>query len=103
MKKILSLLISIALMLTLCSCEPVEEIGRTPIDCRYTAAYTEVVTDYKHEYSWWKGDFVLVPDTHTKLHPEKYEILYSITYDDGSSREVWKEVDRSTYVSFKGE
>ncbi|MBQ9975851.1 MAG: hypothetical protein IJP16_05010 [Clostridia bacterium] len=107
MKKTLSFVMFIIfctiLLMLLCSCKLPEEVERTAIDCRYTEAHTEVVTDYKHKYSWYHGDFMLVPDTHTEYRPEKYEILYLVKYDDGSSREEWKQVDRNTYLSFGGD
>ena len=103
MKKILVILLIMVLALGLCSCyEEAVEVERTAIDCRYTAARSEVVTSYKHKYSWWQEKFVLVPDVHTKSYPEKYEILYLISYDNGDTRELWLEVSQSEYLAFKG-
>ena len=39
----------------------------------------EVETDYKHVYSFWKGDFVLQPDVHQ---------VYYLVYTDGSYEKV---------------
>lgn len=102
MKRVVSLIFCIVLVVSLCSCGFPEEVERTAIDCRYTEAHTELVTEYKHVFSLWKGDFVLVPDTHTKFFPDKYELLYIVKYDDGTSCEKWEEVSQNEYISFKG-
>lgn len=102
MKRIISFIFCAIIVISLCSCGFPKEIERTAIDCRYTEAHTELVTEYEHVFSWWTGDFVLVPNTHTKVCPEKYELLYVIKYDDGTSYEKWAEVSRSEYVAFKG-
>lgn len=100
MKKVI--LPIILMVVTLCSCVAVEVSEKKPIDFRYTEARTEIVTDYKHKYSWLQGDFILVPDTHTETIPEKYEVLYLTTYSNGVSREEWEEIDRNTYISLNG-
>ena len=102
MKKIMLLMVILVLSICFVGCESKTAVSSKAIDCRYTEAYTEIVTEYEHKYSWIKGDFVLVPNTHSEHRPAKYEILYLISYDDGTTDEQWKEVDKATYMSFKG-
>ena len=102
MRRIISFILCMIIVVSLCSCALPQEIKRTAIDCRYTEQHTELVTEYEHVFSWWKGDFVLVPNTHTKVVPDKYELLYMIEYDDGTSCEKWEEVSQSEYIAFKG-
>ena len=58
---------------------------------------TEVETEYKYTYDVWKGDFVLVPYVQTVHHDAEYEILYRITYDDGSTTTRWEYVGEVEY------
>ncbi len=103
MKKIIAILTVLCLLVALCGCIEVrEETGRKAIDCRYTESYNDVVTDYQHKYSFLKGGFVLMPNVHTVTRPEKYEVLYQISYNNGTTEERWETVDKETYVSFKG-
>lgn len=102
MKKMIKNLMILSLMVVLCACGSLtkSEVKKTAIDSRYKAAYTEVVTDYQHKYSWYHGDFKLVPNVHSVTHPESYEILYLIEYDDGTTEEQWREVEYPTYSAF---
>jgi hypothetical protein len=101
MKKIICILLVAIISLFVSGCNIKTETGRKAMDCRYTAPYSEVVTDYQHKYSVLKGEFVLVPNIHTVTRPARYEILYLVSYDDGTTAEQWKEVDEATYISFK--
>lgn len=106
MKKVIRLifvgLIILSTMIILCACGSLTKsvVKKTAIDSRYKAAYTEVVTDYQHKYSWYHGDFKLVPNVHSVTHPESYEILYLIEYDDGTTCEQWQAVEHSIYSAF---
>ena len=103
MKKTISIITIIILFAIIAGCGTVKtEVARKVVDCRYTPPRSEVTTTYEHKYSWYKGDFILVPNVHTVHKPEKYEFLYSISYDDGSTAEVWQEVEKSEYMSFMG-
>lgn len=44
---------------------------------------------------WATGKFVLIPNIHTETFPEKYEIYYRITYDNGKIARIWEEVSKS--------
>ena len=101
MKKIISLIIAAIFLITLAACEKKVEASRDVIDYRYTPAHEEVVTEYEYKYDGWKGEFRLMPNTHTKKYNESYELLYKITYTDGSSKEEWQEVTEKEYSEFK--
>jgi len=101
MKKIISLIIAAIFLIALVACEKKIEVSRDVIDCRYTPAHEEVVTEYEYKYDGWKGEYRLMPNTHTKKYNEKYELLYKITYDDGSSEKNWQEVTEKEYSEFK--
>ncbi len=102
MKKIIVLIVCLFIALSVISCEGKKEVNKVAIDYRYTPSRTEIVTDYQYAYSWWHGDFKLVPNTHSKTIPEKYEVLYFITYNDGTKAEQWQAVDYTTYTKLKG-
>lgn len=57
----------------------------------------ETVTDYEYKYNFWTGDFVLVPNIHTETVPEKYEVLYFVTYDNGDTSHCWEAVNKAEY------
>jgi len=74
-------------------------------DVQYTPQTQETVTDYEYKYNFWTGDFVLVPNIHTETVPEKYEVLYFITYDNGDTSHWWEAVSKTEYdavVAFLG-
>ena len=103
MKKLIALIAAVLILLALlCGCHG-KEMRSEPIDCRYTAAYNDVETTYDYKYDIVAGDFRLMPDTHTVHHDEQYEILYRITYEDGTTGESWLTVSRQTYQSFEKE
>lgn len=68
------------------------EVSREAIDRRYSAAYDSIETDYQYKYNLFEGAFVLVPEVKTVHHEEVYEVLYRVTYDDGSTRDRWETV-----------
>ena len=93
MKRVIAILISLAMLLTLCGCAKV--IEEYPIDARYTESYKGIDTTYEMK---WNGDtWSEMPNTHTVVFPDKYEIQYRINYSDGSSETKWKEVARDEY------
>lgn len=99
MKRIVAALLIIG---CLAGCEMPTEVDRTPVDARYTAASVEFKTNYHHKYSWLRGEFVLVPDVRQVTVPEKWEIQYRVTYDNGYSCDEWKECSREEYERFVG-
>nr|DAF67531.1 MAG TPA: protein of unknown function DUF4969 [Caudoviricetes sp.] len=81
----------------LSACTPKTEVSREAIDHKYTAAYDSVETVYMHKYDALTGDFNVVPYLNTVHHDAKYEILYRITYDDGSAVTNWECVSKAEY------
>ena len=102
MRRIISFILCMIIVVSLCSCALPQEIKRTAIDCRYTEQHTELDTTYEYVYDFWYGGFKLLPLAYTQVVPDKYELLYMIEYDNGTSCEKWEEVSRSEYVAFKG-
>ena len=80
-----------------------EVVREYPIDSRYTISYTETKTMYTEKYNWHEDKYVLVPETYTVAHPEKYEILYQIEYDNGYECTEWREVTKKQYFDFEKE
>lgn len=92
-------LVLIALAVCLCGCA--EEVTRVPVDCRYTEAWSGVETRTEYEYDIWNGRHVLVPKIETVHHPEKYELLWKITYSDGTTQEHWESCTVKEYEAFR--
>ena len=99
MKRVAAWIMLAAVLLGLTGCA--EEISREEIDKRYVAPYDSVETDYIHRYDVWEGKFVMVPKIHTVHHDAKYQILYRITYDNGSTDERWVDVGEAAYNAFE--
>lgn len=98
MKRMIGALLCLILtVLPLSACTQKTEVSCEAIDRIYTAAYDSVETEYKYTYDVWKGDFVLVPYVQTVHHDAEYEILYRITYDDGSTTTRWEYVGEVEY------
>lgn len=91
MKKIIILL---AIMIfAMCGCAKVVE--EYPIDARYTESYKGIDTTYEME---WNGEtWAKMPNTHSVVFPEKYEIQYRINYDNGTTKTEWRVVARDEY------
>lgn len=93
MKKVILILLTMVTLFVMCGCANVVE--EYPIDARYTESYTGIDTTYEMK---WNGDtWSEMPNTHTKVFPEKYEIQYRINYDNGSTKTEWREVARDEY------
>lgn len=73
------------------------EVSREAVDRRYSAAYDSIETDYQYKYNLFEGEFVLVPEVKTVHHEEVYEVLYRVTYDDGSTRDRWETVGKEEW------
>lgn len=97
MKKLFLFLMIVVLLLTVAGCA--EEVSRKPIDVRFTPAHEGVETNYVHKYSWYVGDFVMVPEIETVHYAEEYSICYEITYDDGSTRQQWQDCTYAEYIA----
>lgn len=99
MKKIISILLIVVLivcsMIVLSGC--LQEVSREVIDHRFTPAHDEVETRYVTKYDFWGNGLRLMPDVHSVHYPDKYELRYRITRDDGSTVTVWEEVSSEKY------
>lgn len=73
------------------------EVSREAVDRRYSAAYDSIETDYQYKYNLLEGTFVLVPEVKTVHHEEVYEVLYRVTYDDGSTYDRWETVGKEEW------
>ena len=79
------------------------EVSRTPIDSKYVEAHDEIVTDYEYKWVWFSRNNGLqyVPNTHSKHYDEEYQLLYEITYTDGSKTKSWETVSADEYKDYQ--
>lgn len=96
-KIVLFIALLLAVPAIICGCHGLEEVSREAVDRRYTAAYDSIETDYQYKYNFLEGAFVLVPDIKTVHHEEKYEVLYRVTYDNGSTYDRWETVGKEEW------
>lgn len=83
------------------ACERLEEVSRDIIDSRYTSAHDEIETTYEYHFNLLGEDtWTLMPNTHTVHYDEKYELLYHITYSNGSVKDKWEEVTPDEYKNY---
>lgn len=75
----------------------------TIIDVRYNHEYEEVVTKYINKYNWMEDEYQLVPEMSTVHHPECYELLHRVAYDNGKIEDIWKQCTRKEYEDVKKE
>lgn len=87
----------LAVSAVLYGCRELEEVSREAIDRRYSAAYDSIETDYQYKYNLFEGAFVLVPEVKTVHHEEVYEVLYRVTYDNGSTYDWWETVGEAEW------
>ena len=72
-----------------------------PIDARYTPSYQGIETTYEYTYDIFSDEgFKKVPNTHSTIFPEKYEIQYEISYPSGTYQYQWREVTKEEYEAF---
>ena len=102
MKRIVALIILVSLSFAISACSGRAELSREIIESRYISDYDGVETEYIYKFNWLKGEFVLVPSIKTVHRDATYEILYRITYHDGSVVERWESVSEDEYNSFIG-
>lgn len=96
MKKIIMIVI---LSTFLCGCRT--EVERYPIDARYTESYQGIETTYEYEVDIFSDNGIKkMPNTHSKVFPEKYELQYRIKYDNGDTKTVWVQVAKDEYMEF---
>jgi hypothetical protein len=92
----------ILIVAILTGCDAWEE-DKKIIDYRYTSAHYENETEYRKEYSWLAEDYINVPYEVARFYPEKYELLWEITYKDGHSERRWKDCTRFEYDNARTE
>ena len=94
-KIIMVLIVSILL----CGCASVTE--EYPIDARYTESYQGIETTYDYEFDLFSDNgFKKMPNVHSTIVPEKYELQYKINYDNGATRAEWRTVTKDEYNKF---
>ena len=99
-KRIALFMLAMVLLLVIVSCGYTasrEMVSREAIDRRYTAAYDSIETDYQYKYNLFEGAFALVPEVKTVHHEEVYEVLYRVTYDNGSTYDWWETVGEAEW------
>lgn len=98
MKKAISILTILILMISLVSCtEPKTEVSEKPINTDFVAAHSSMTTEYEYQWDWWNGEYRLLPVYKEVHYPDTYKLQYEITYSDGSTKTEWREVDKPTY------
>lgn len=94
-------LILIATILT--GCDAWKEDRKIIVDYRYTSEHYEKETEYRKEYSWMAEKYINVPYEVDRLYPEKYELLWEITYQDGHIERHWEDCTRFEYDNARTE
>lgn len=79
------------------------EVSRTAIDVRYTSAHNEVISSMTSRYDFNLEQWIYYPEIKTIYEPDKWEVLYKITYDNGKTYNRWKSVSQELYESVKRE
>ncbi len=110
MKKLFEILITtiiaVIVAVTICGClyiydnkrSSAEVVNEVPVDTRHTESHQEIVTDYDYQYDFFSGEgFRLMPNTHTAIIPDKYEVQYRVYYDNYTNETEWREVARDEY------
>lgn len=100
-RRIMAALWLAVLITLLCGCGR-KELTRRVVDCRYTEASERIETTYVYKYDFLGGEgFRLMPKVSTVPVPEKYEVLYEITYDDGTVDQKWAEVEKAVFEAWR--
>ena len=92
--------ISILVLILVCmlsGCKAWEEDTRCVIDYRFTEFHEEERVAYKKEYNWVAEKWYDVPYTYIEYVPDKYELMWLITYQDGHTERKWEECTRFEY------
>ena len=73
-------------------------VKEIPIDARHIESHQEIKTDYDYQLDLLGEEtFKLMPNTHTVIVPDKYEVQYRVYYDDHTNKTEWREVARDEY------
>lgn len=76
-------------------------VDKVPKERRYTESHTEIYTKMQL-MPLGNGEFMFLPMTQSRYVPEKYEILYEITYDNGNQSSRWETVNEQEFNEFAG-
>ncbi len=99
---ILAAILGIVSQLTGCG-EYFEEDTRMVIDYRFTSAHEEERVGVKKEYNALADTWVDVPYKYKTFVPDKYELMWEVTYMDGHKERKWEECTRFEYNNAKEE
>ena len=95
-------IILLVLSISISACSGMSEISREILEGRYISDYDGVETEYVYKFNILEGEFVLVPEIKTVHRDAAYEVLYRITYMDGSTEERWESVSEDVFNSLSG-
>lgn len=96
--KIRVVLLSLVFMvlLSLVGCHKCgNEVSRIAVDCQYIESH------YTTYYTYIHSGKMTIPISHLRFHPDKWELKYLVTYEDGCKKEKWCEVSEEEYNTFK--
>ena len=103
MKKAISMILAMIIVL-FCVMSCTEAIvSQVPIDVDFIAAYDALETVYEYHWDWYHMDYKYLPEYKLVHHEAVYRVQYSLTYSDGKTETVWREVDKDTYEEAKNE
>lgn len=94
MKRLVLILLT---MLAFIGC--VKEIKRTALDRQFIPEHTTTTSSFMLIPNG-QGGFIYFPHMQTIHHADRYEILYEIEYDNGETKQRWKEVTKEQYEQF---
>ena len=78
-----------------------EEMSRIVVDTQYIPSYQGIETTYEYTYDIFSEEgFKKVPNTHSKIYPDEYRLLYMVTYEDGTVTNEWVTVTKDEYLKF---
>ena len=80
-----------------------KEESRIVIDYRFTEAHEEERVGYKKEYNAFAETWVDVPYKYKTFIPDRYELLWEVTYQDGHTERHWEECTRFEYNNARKE
>lgn len=87
--RIAAILLVVVILLTGCTHKNV--VDKEPLDVCFTPAHSQIT------YVPMLIGKNIIPMPHTYYYGERWDVLYLITYDDGSTAKQWREVDQNTY------
>lgn len=90
-RRALALAALLAALIVLAGCTHKAVVCEEPLDVCFTPAHSEV------RYMWMLIGKNLIPVPHTYSYDARWDVLYLITYDDGSTSKQWRAVDQNTY------